>query len=197
MIVGLALAVACAIVTSVAFLLKHRGAVLAPDVHVRHPLRSAADLFRSRWFALGWIMALGRLGPPRRCARARTALRRAGRPLGRAGVRRRVRGALLRLPARAPSVDRRDRHRGGAGDHRRDLGLGRRRAAALRRGGLDRSGVRRARGRALRSPRLRPTDESRRRRRACSSAPPRAPSSASLTSRSSSWSTTSPAGCSS
>ena len=58
MIVGLALAVACAIVTSVAFLLKHRGAVLAPDVHVRHPLRSAADLFRSRWFAVGWIMAL-------------------------------------------------------------------------------------------------------------------------------------------
>ncbi len=62
MIVGLALAVACAIVTSVAFLLKHRGAVLAPDVHVRHPLRSAADLFRSRWFAVGWIMALGAWG---------------------------------------------------------------------------------------------------------------------------------------
>jgi drug/metabolite transporter (DMT)-like permease len=58
-IVGLALALACAVATSVAFLLKHRGAVLAPDVHVRHPLRSAADLFRSKWFAVGWAVALG------------------------------------------------------------------------------------------------------------------------------------------
>ncbi|HEX5954995.1 MAG TPA: hypothetical protein VFY37_03580, partial [Solirubrobacterales bacterium] len=40
-------------------LLKHRGAVLAPPVRVRHPLRSAVDLFRSRWFAVGWIVALG------------------------------------------------------------------------------------------------------------------------------------------
>jgi hypothetical protein len=37
----------CAVGTSVAFLLKHRGAVLAPPVRVRHPLRSAVDLFRS------------------------------------------------------------------------------------------------------------------------------------------------------
>jgi drug/metabolite transporter (DMT)-like permease len=59
MIVGLALAVACAVGTSVAFLLKHRGAVLAPPVRVRHPLRSAVDLFRSRWFAVGWVVAVG------------------------------------------------------------------------------------------------------------------------------------------
>ena len=59
MIVGLVLALACAVATSVSFLLKHRGAVLAPDVRVDHPLRSAADLFRSRWFALGWLLALG------------------------------------------------------------------------------------------------------------------------------------------
>ena len=59
---GLALALACAVATSVAFLLKHRGAVLAPDVQVRHPLRSAADLFRSRWFAIGWAVALGAWG---------------------------------------------------------------------------------------------------------------------------------------
>ena len=59
MIVGLALALACAVATSVAFLLKHRGAVLAPPVRVRHPLRSAADLFRSRWFAIGWAVAVG------------------------------------------------------------------------------------------------------------------------------------------
>jgi drug/metabolite transporter (DMT)-like permease len=58
-IAGLALALACAGATSIAFLLKHRGAVLAPPVEVRHPLRSAADLFRSRWFAIGWAVALG------------------------------------------------------------------------------------------------------------------------------------------
>lgn len=62
MIAGLALALACAVATSVAFLLKHRGAVLAPPVQVRHPLRSAADLFRSRWFAVGWVVAVGAWG---------------------------------------------------------------------------------------------------------------------------------------
>ncbi len=59
MIVGLALALACAVGTSVSFLLKHRGAVLAPPVRVRHPLRSAIELFRSRWFAVGWVVAVG------------------------------------------------------------------------------------------------------------------------------------------
>ena len=59
MIFGLALSLACAVATSIAFLLKHRGAVLAPPVRVRHPLRSAADLFRSRWFAVGWAVAVG------------------------------------------------------------------------------------------------------------------------------------------
>jgi len=59
MIAGLSLAVACAAATSVAFLLKHRGAVLAPPVVVDHPLRSAAGLFRSRWFAVGWAVAVG------------------------------------------------------------------------------------------------------------------------------------------
>jgi drug/metabolite transporter (DMT)-like permease len=44
--------------TSVSFLLKHRGAVRAPPVRVRHPLRSATELFRSRWFALGWLLAI-------------------------------------------------------------------------------------------------------------------------------------------
>ncbi len=59
MIVGLALALGCAVATSVAFLLKHRGAVRAPPVRVRHPLRSAVDLFRSKWFAVGWLVAIG------------------------------------------------------------------------------------------------------------------------------------------
>ena len=59
MIAGLALALACAAATSVGFLLKHRGAVLAPPVQVRHPVQSAAGLFRSKWFAIGWAVALG------------------------------------------------------------------------------------------------------------------------------------------
>ena len=58
MILGLLLAVASALATNVAFLFKHRGAVLAPPIRVRHPLRSAVDLFRSRWFAIGWIVAI-------------------------------------------------------------------------------------------------------------------------------------------
>jgi len=56
---GLALAVACALATSVSFLFRQRGAALAPPVSVRHALRSAADLFRSRWFAVGWLVAVG------------------------------------------------------------------------------------------------------------------------------------------
>jgi drug/metabolite transporter (DMT)-like permease len=59
MIIGLALALACALATSVAFLFKHRGAVSAPPVRLRRPLRSAVDLFRSRWFAVGWLVAVG------------------------------------------------------------------------------------------------------------------------------------------
>jgi drug/metabolite transporter (DMT)-like permease len=59
---ALILALASALATSVAFLLKQRGAVLAPVVRVRHPLRSAAALFRSKWFALGWVVAVGAWG---------------------------------------------------------------------------------------------------------------------------------------
>jgi drug/metabolite transporter (DMT)-like permease len=61
-ILGLALAIACALATSVAFLLKQRGAASAPPVRVRHPVRSAAELFRSRWFAVGWLVAVGAWG---------------------------------------------------------------------------------------------------------------------------------------
>jgi drug/metabolite transporter (DMT)-like permease len=61
-IIGLAFALACALATNVAFLFKHRGAVLAPPVAVRHPLRSAAGLFRSRWFTVGWVVAIGAWG---------------------------------------------------------------------------------------------------------------------------------------
>jgi drug/metabolite transporter (DMT)-like permease len=57
-IVGLALALACALGTSVSFLLKHRGAVAAEPVQTRHPLHSAIALFRSKWFAIGWLVAV-------------------------------------------------------------------------------------------------------------------------------------------
>src|ERR1700719_1418432 len=58
MVAGLALAVGSALVTNVAFLFKQRGALLAPPVRARHPLRSAIELFRSRWFSLGWAIAV-------------------------------------------------------------------------------------------------------------------------------------------
>jgi drug/metabolite transporter (DMT)-like permease len=58
MILGLLLALASAVGTNIAFLFKHRGAVLAPPIRVRHPLRSASDLFSSRWFAVGWVVAI-------------------------------------------------------------------------------------------------------------------------------------------
>ena len=57
-VVGLACAVLSAFGTNLAFLYKHRGAVAAPDVDMHHPLRSAADLFRSKWFAIGWLVAV-------------------------------------------------------------------------------------------------------------------------------------------
>ena len=55
--VGLICALLSALGTNLAFLFKHRGAVEAPDVDMRHPLRSAADLFRSRWWSIGWGVA--------------------------------------------------------------------------------------------------------------------------------------------
>jgi hypothetical protein len=58
MTAGLALAVGSALGTSVAFLFKQRGALLAPAVRARHPLQSAVGLFRSRWFSLGWAVAV-------------------------------------------------------------------------------------------------------------------------------------------
>jgi drug/metabolite transporter (DMT)-like permease len=55
---GLILALASAVATSLGFLFKQRGAVLAPPILVRHPLRSALGLFSSRWFVVGWMVAV-------------------------------------------------------------------------------------------------------------------------------------------
>jgi drug/metabolite transporter (DMT)-like permease len=57
--VGLICALLSALGTNLAFLFKNRGALAAPDVDMRHPLRSAVDLFRSRWWSIGWGVAAG------------------------------------------------------------------------------------------------------------------------------------------
>src|SRR5215210_414810 len=57
LLAGLALTVASAFATNLGFLLRHRGAVDAPEVHVRHPLRSVAGLFRQKWWTIGYVVA--------------------------------------------------------------------------------------------------------------------------------------------
>ena len=54
---GILLALACAIVTNLAFFCKQRGAALAPRVLARHPWHSGRALFRVRWFAVGMLIA--------------------------------------------------------------------------------------------------------------------------------------------
>src|SRR3954453_10008219 len=54
---GLALAFVSALLTQLGFLLRHRGAVEAPDVEVRHPLRSIGGLFGSKWWTIGYLVA--------------------------------------------------------------------------------------------------------------------------------------------
>src|SRR5918999_578088 len=54
---GLLIAVASAAASNLGFLMRHRGAVAAPDVDPRHPWRSAIGLFRSKWWTLGYLVA--------------------------------------------------------------------------------------------------------------------------------------------
>lgn len=60
--IGLLCALLSALATNLAFLLKYKGAVAASDVDMRHPLRSAIDLFRSRWWSIGWGVAVVAFG---------------------------------------------------------------------------------------------------------------------------------------
>jgi drug/metabolite transporter (DMT)-like permease len=55
---GVALAGLSALASQVGFLLRHRGAVAAPDVDVRRPLHSAVCLFRSKYWAIGYGVAI-------------------------------------------------------------------------------------------------------------------------------------------
>jgi drug/metabolite transporter (DMT)-like permease len=56
--IGLVFACATALATNLAFLWKHRGAVAAPAIDMRRPVRSATELFRSKWWTIGWAVAV-------------------------------------------------------------------------------------------------------------------------------------------
>jgi hypothetical protein len=56
---AISLALLCALVTNVSFLCKHRGAVAAAPVSLRHPLASVRGLFTSRWWLIGWAIGFG------------------------------------------------------------------------------------------------------------------------------------------
>jgi hypothetical protein len=56
-LLGIPLALACAVATNIGFLFKHRGACAAPPVDMRRPVRSARLLFASRLFAIGMAIA--------------------------------------------------------------------------------------------------------------------------------------------
>ena len=58
-LLGILLALCCALATNVGFLYKHRGACAAPAVDMRHPLRSGRALFASPLFAIGMLIAAG------------------------------------------------------------------------------------------------------------------------------------------
>jgi multidrug transporter EmrE-like cation transporter len=59
---GLFLALCCALVAALGFLFKQKGAVDAPPVEWRHPLRSTVALFANKWWTLGIIVAMAAWG---------------------------------------------------------------------------------------------------------------------------------------
>jgi hypothetical protein len=59
---GILLALACAFVANLGFFYKYRGANTVPKVQVLHPFRSAKQLYSSKWFALGMLIATGSWG---------------------------------------------------------------------------------------------------------------------------------------
>jgi len=56
--VGLICALLSALATNLSFLFKYKGAVAAPDVDMRHALHSTVGLFRSKWWTIGWGVAV-------------------------------------------------------------------------------------------------------------------------------------------
>jgi drug/metabolite transporter (DMT)-like permease len=59
---GILLALLCAFVANLGFFYKYRGANSVPKVQVMHPLRSAKELYSSKWFALGMLIATASWG---------------------------------------------------------------------------------------------------------------------------------------
>jgi drug/metabolite transporter (DMT)-like permease len=59
---GILLALACAFVANLGFFYKYRGANSVPKVQVLHPFRSARQLYSSKWFALGMLIATASWG---------------------------------------------------------------------------------------------------------------------------------------
>jgi drug/metabolite transporter (DMT)-like permease len=59
---GIFLALLCAFVANLGFFYKYRGANSVPKVEVKHPLRSARQLYSSKWFTLGMIIATASWG---------------------------------------------------------------------------------------------------------------------------------------
>ena len=59
---GILLALACAFVANLGFFFKFRGANEVPRVDVRRPLRSARQLYSSKWFTLGMVAATASWG---------------------------------------------------------------------------------------------------------------------------------------
>jgi drug/metabolite transporter (DMT)-like permease len=55
---GLAVALACAALTQLGFLCKHRGANHVPHIRFDKPLRSARHLFTAKWFLIGLTIGL-------------------------------------------------------------------------------------------------------------------------------------------
>ena len=58
-LLGILLALVCALATNVGFLFKHRGACAAPPVDIRRPLWTARRLYSSRLFTIGMVIATG------------------------------------------------------------------------------------------------------------------------------------------
>jgi drug/metabolite transporter (DMT)-like permease len=54
---GIIFAVASALTANVAILCKHRGATMVPTIRFTRPLQSAINLFRSKWWLIGFAVA--------------------------------------------------------------------------------------------------------------------------------------------
>ncbi len=59
---GLIFAVATSLTAVIGFLMKHRGAAASPAIDARRPVRTSLALFRSRWYTLGIVVAMGSWG---------------------------------------------------------------------------------------------------------------------------------------